>query len=152
MKKRKKGRTLSRKKEQRIALMRTLAVSLIKHKRIKTTLAKAKEMRPFVERLATKAKKGLEKNSELAALRLLKKDLPVVAVSELMKIAEKLKERKGGYLRIIKLYSRKSDRAKMALVEWTDETIKGDKDDKKKESKKDSAVKEKSDKSKEKKK
>ncbi len=151
MKKRKQGRTLSRKKEQRIALMRTLSVSLIKHKRIKTTLAKAKEMRPFVERLATKAKKGLKKGSELAVLRLLKKELPVVAVSELMKIAEKLKERKGGYLRIIKLPSRRSDSAAMALVEWTDETIKSDKSEKKEKSKKDPAVKEKSDKSEKKK-
>ncbi|MEA1925802.1 MAG: 50S ribosomal protein L17 [Patescibacteria group bacterium] len=139
MKKRKQRRTLSRKKEQRIALMRTLSVSLIKHKRIETTLAKAKEMRPFAEQLATKAKKGLKKGSELAALRLLKKDLPVVAISELMKIAEKIKERKGGYLRIIKLPLRKSDSARMALVEWVDETIKSDKDDKdgkKKKSKK----------------
>lgn len=152
MKKRKQGRTLSRTKEQRIALMRTLSVSLIKYKRIKTTLAKAKEMRPFAEQLTTKAKKGLEKGSELAAVRLLKKDLPVAAVSELMKIAEKLKERKGGYLRIIKLYSRKSDSAKMALVEWVDESIKGDKDGKEEKSKKDPVAKERSDRSKEKKK
>lgn len=120
MKKRKKGRTLSRVKSQRIALLRTMATSLILHKRIKTTQAKAKELRPFVERVATHSKKALDEKNRQNVIRLLKKDLPMKAIYELVKMAEKFKERKGGYLRIVKLNPRKSDSAAMCMVEWVD--------------------------------
>lgn len=103
--------------------MRTLSVSLIEHKKIKTTEAKAKELRPFAEKLLTQAKKVKDAKTKLATVRILKKDLPVVAITELLKIAEKMDERKGGYLRIVKTSPRKSDTAKMAFVEWVDRVI-----------------------------
>ena len=113
MKKLKKGRKFSREKAQRKALLRSLASSLILKERIKTSEAKAKEVRSFSEKLITRAKKG-----ELASLRLLDKDLPSKIVKKLLnEIAPKYKERKGGYTRIIKLGPRKSDGAKMAIIE-----------------------------------
>lgn len=120
MKKRKKGRTLSRVKEQRIALMRTLSVSLIKYKRIKTTLAKAKELRPFIEKLLTKAKYLGDKKKSLATVRSLKRDLGEMDIKELALIADASKKRDGGYTRIVKIGPRKSDSAEMALIEWVD--------------------------------
>jgi large subunit ribosomal protein L17 len=121
MRKRIKGAKLQREKDQRIALMRTLLVSLIKHKRIETTLAKAKELRPFAERKITIAKRGLNGSEieKVAKIRLLKKDLPNrETVMELFKLAEFFKNREGGYIRILKLMPRKSDSTNMALVEW----------------------------------
>lgn len=121
MKKRKTGRTLSRDMSQRKALLRTLLVSLIDNKSIKTTLAKAKELRPFAERQVTYAKKGLAGEMEkVNSIRNLKQNLPQVAINELFSIAEVLKDREGGYLRIIKLGLRKSDSAEMAMIEWMD--------------------------------
>lgn len=121
MKKRKTGRTLSRDMSQRKALLRTLMVSLIENKSIKTTLAKAKELRPFAERQVTYAKKGLAGEMErVNSIRNMKKSLPKNAIEKLFDIAEFLKERQGGYLRIVKLGFRKSDSAEMALIEWVD--------------------------------
>lgn len=121
MKKRKTGRTLSRDMNQRKALLRTLLVSLIENKSIKTTLAKAKELRPFAERQITHAKKGLAGELEkMNSIRILKKDLPQIAIKEVFNISEVLKDRKGGYLRIVKLGFRKSDSAEMAVIEWMD--------------------------------
>lgn len=119
MKKRRQGRTLSRTKDQKIALLRTLLVSLVKYKRIETTLAKAKELKPFAEKMVTKASKSSISSSAL--IRGLKKDLPAVAIKELLRIAEIAKERKGGYLRIIKTSPRKRDMAPMAIIEWVDD-------------------------------
>jgi len=90
------------------------------HKRIKTTLAKAKELRPFAEKLATHSKKALEAKSSANVLKLLKKDLSLKSARELVKMAEHFKQRKGGYLRIIKLNPRPSDSTRMALIEWVD--------------------------------
>ncbi len=115
MRKRKKGRTLSRKTNQRKALLRTMLVSLIKFGKIEVTLAKAKELRPFAERMVTRAKAG---GSNSAVIRSLKKDLPLVAVGKLIEIGKLFKERKGGYVRIVKLAPRKSDGAEMAVVSW----------------------------------
>ncbi len=121
MKKRKTGRTLSRDMSQRKALLRTMLVSLTERKAIKTTLAKAKELRPFAERQVTYAKKGLAGDLEkVNSIRILKKNLPQIAIDELFNIAEVLKNRKGGYLRIIKLGFRKSDSAEMAMIDWVD--------------------------------
>lgn len=113
MKNIKKGRTLHRTSEQRKALLNTLASSLVIHKKIKTTEAKAKELAPFVEKKITKAKKG-----DIAARRLLAKNFSSNVVSKLIdEIAPQYKERAGGYTRIVKLGPRKSDGAEMAIIE-----------------------------------
>jgi len=122
MNKRKKGRSLGREKDQKKALMRTLLVSLIESKKIVTTLAKAKELKPFAEKKLSLAKKGLAQKSDKnsAALRLLKKDLGVESIKELFLIAE-VSKRAGGYTRIVKLMPRKSDFSEMAMIEWVDQ-------------------------------
>ena len=117
MRKRKKGRTLSRVSSQRKALLKTLLVSLIENYQIKTTLAKARELRPFAEKRITLAKKGLAKNNLVSITRELKKDLPQKIVEKIILLANDFKDRAGGYLRIIKLQARKLDSAEMAIVE-----------------------------------
>lgn len=123
MNKRIKGRSLGREKDQKKALMRTLLVSLIESKKITTTLAKAKELRPFAERTLTLAKRGLDKTQRFSKIRLLKKDLPQKSVNEIFEIA-KIAKREGGYTRIIKLMPRKSDASPMAMIEWVDKPAK----------------------------
>ncbi len=113
MKKRKKGRKLSRKSNQRKALLKSLARELFLKEKIKTTEAKAKEVRGFVEKQITKGKAG-----NLSSRRLLAKNFSLKMVKKIVDdIAPRYKERKGGYTRIIKLGSRKSDGAKMAIIE-----------------------------------
>ena len=113
MKKLKKGRKLSRKRNQRKALLKLLARALFLNEKIKTTQAKAKETSRFAEKCITRSKKG-----DLASRRILaryfSKDLVKKLVEE---IGPKYKERKGGYTRIIKLGPRKSDGAKMVIIE-----------------------------------
>src|SRR3989339_2156035 len=107
MRKMKKGRKFGRKRDQRKAFLRILAANLILKERIKTTEARAKAIRPIVEKLITKGKKVLsgaagEKN--LAAVRILSAKLPEKAVKKMIdKIAPRYQERNGGYARIIKL-------------------------------------------------
>lgn len=126
MRKRKKGKKLSREKNQRKALMRSLATNLIERKRIKTTLAKAKELRPFIEKKITLAKRCLGESNEIkvAKTRLLRKDFSQRTVKEIFELAELFKERKGGYVRIIKVVVRRSDSASMAIVDWTEKAEK----------------------------
>jgi len=113
MRKRKKGRKLSRKRDQRRALLKQLAHALFLNEKIKTTEAKAKELSPWAEKLITKAKKGT-----LASRRNLLKFFSNKIVKKLVdEIAPRYKGRKGGYTRIIKLEPRKSDGAKMAQIE-----------------------------------
>jgi len=113
MKKRKKGRKLSRKTGQRRALLKSLARELFLKEKIKTTKAKAKELSAFAEKLITKAKKA-----SLASRRLLARNFSPKIVKKIVdEIAPRYKERKGGYTRIIKLGPRKSDGAKMAIIE-----------------------------------
>jgi len=99
------------------ALLNNLATSLIKHKRIRTTLAKAKALRPFVEKLITKAKEDT-----VHARRIALKDLKERAVvSELFnEVAKKVADRNGGYTRIVKLGFRQGDAAEMAIIELVD--------------------------------
>ena len=113
MRKRKKGRKFSRKRDQRKALLKTLAVSFLLREKIKTTEAKAKELSRFVEKQITRAKAGnLQAKKQLAAL------FPKKTVKKLTgEIALQYKERKGGYTRIIKLGPRKSNGARMAIIE-----------------------------------
>lgn len=114
MRKRKKGKKFGRVKEQRKALLKSLASSLILHKKIKTTETKAKELRRFVEPLITKAKVG-----DLHKRRLVRKYLSETTTKKLFaEIAPLYKERAGGYTRIIKLAPRDSDGARMAQIEF----------------------------------
>jgi len=147
MKKRIKKVSLGRKSSQRRALVRTLLVSLIEQRTIKTTLPKAKMLRPWAERMLTKAKRGVvSPEKKVAMLRNLTRDLPEKSAFELMEIAKKYTQRAGGYLRIIKLGNRKSDTAPMALVQWvgamgkkstTEKKSQEEKEDKGKKSKSD---------------
>jgi len=113
MRKRQKGRKLNRERDQRKALLKSISRSLLLHKRIKTTEAKAKEISGFTEKLITRAKKG-----DLASRRLLLKIHSNDVVKKLIdEIGPQFKDRPGGYTRIIKLGPRKSDGAKMAIIE-----------------------------------
>lgn len=113
MRKRKKGRKLSRNKNQRKALLKALARALILHEKIKTTEAKAKETRSFAEKLITQAKKG-----DLASKKLLIRFFSPQLVKKMIdELGPRYKERAGGYTRIIKLGPRKSDGARMAIIE-----------------------------------
>lgn len=113
MKKKVQGRKFDRKIAQRKALMYGLAREVLLKEKIKTTEAKAKETRMFVEKFITKAKKG-----DLAARRHLLKYLPERVVKKLMDdIAPRYQARNGGYTRIIRFGARKSDSAKMAIIE-----------------------------------
>jgi large subunit ribosomal protein L17 len=112
-----KGRKLGRTSSHRKATMQALATSLLKHKRIKTTLAKAKELRGFAEKLITKARKG-DLHSQRQVMELLK-DKEVV--KELFgEIVAKIGDRPGGYTRVIKLGQRFGDAAHMAIIELVD--------------------------------
>ena len=113
MRKRMKGNKFGRIKEQRKALFRSLASSLVLHKKIKTTEAKAKELRRFIEPLITKAKTG-----DLHKRRQIRRYLSDSITQKLFNdVAPSYKERSGGYTRIIKLAPRESDGAKMAQIE-----------------------------------
>lgn len=108
-------RKFGRKRKVRTALVRGLAVSLIRDGSIRTTEAKAKELRPFVEKLVTRAKAP-----SLAAVRILVSRLgrEEAAKNLLEDIAPKYAERAGGYTRIVKLAPRKSDASPMARIEF----------------------------------
>ena len=113
MRKQNKGRMLSRPKNQRKALLRTLATSLFLYGKIKTTEAKAKELRVIAENFITRAKVNSIFNQ-----RLLTKALSPQIVKKLVsEIAPKYLVRPGGYTRIIKLGPRKSDGARMVIIE-----------------------------------
>src|SRR6187399_1949878 len=110
-------KNLSRTKSHRDALLSNLAVALITHKRIVTTLAKAKSLRTFVEPLITKAKTNTTHQRRVVFSYLQDKE----AITELFgPIAEKIAGRPGGYTRIIKLGARVGDNAETALIELVD--------------------------------
>lgn len=113
MRKLKKGRKFSRKRGQRKALLRNLSAEFFLRQKIRTTEAKAKELKSFSEKILTRAKKN-----DLASRRYLLSFFPAPLVKKIIKeIVPKYKDRKGGYTRIIKLGQRKSDGAKMAIIE-----------------------------------
>ena len=113
MRKRKRGRKLSRSRDQRKALCKSLMSEFFLHGKIKTTQAKAKEIQPMIEKLITRAKKG-----GITQKRLLRKFFSLKIVKKIVdEIAPKFKERKGGYTRIIRKGPRKSDEAKIAIIE-----------------------------------
>ena len=110
-------RNLSRTKSHRDALLSNLAVALITHKRIVTTVAKAKALRVYVEPLITKSKTNTTHQRRIVFSYLQDKE----AITELFSaIAEKVAGRPGGYTRIIKLGARTGDNAEMALIELVD--------------------------------
>ncbi len=113
----KKFNHLGRKKAHRKAMLANMACSLIEHKRINTTVAKAKALKQFVEPLVTKSKVDTTHNRRIVFSRLRQKE----AVTELFReVAVKVGDRPGGYTRIIKLGNRLGDNADMAMIELVD--------------------------------
>ncbi len=114
------GRKLQRTSAHRNALFRNMAAALIKHEQITTTLAKAKELRPYVEKLVTLAKKGGLSNRRLAYTRLMDEQ----QLTKLFDvIAPRYADRSGGYTRVIKAGIRSSDAAAMAVIEFVDRDV-----------------------------
>ena len=118
MRHRKSGRKLNRNSPQRKALKKSLAISIIEHESVKTTLAKAKEIRGFLEPLVTLAKENTVANQRLAFARRQSKE----AVAKLFdELGPRYKERPGGYLRVIKRGFRPGDKAPAAQIEFVQE-------------------------------
>ena len=117
MRHKKKGRKLGRKVGNRRALLMNLASQMITHKRIKTTDAKAKELRTFIEPLITLAKKN-----DLHSRRMVVRKLPNKNIVRTLfdDIAPKYADRPGGYTRIVKLGYRDNDRAPVSIIEFVD--------------------------------
>jgi large subunit ribosomal protein L17 len=114
MRHRVKGRRLKRTSEQKLALMRGLAQALIERGAIETTEARAKELRPFVEKLITKAKSGTLHDRRLAGRHVQKREINDKLFTE---VGPKVASRAGGYTRILKVGHRKGDGAEMARIE-----------------------------------
>jgi large subunit ribosomal protein L17 len=110
-------RKLNRTGSHRIAMLRNMAASLIKHEQITTGVAKAKELRPYVEKLITLAKKGGLSNRRLAQSRLMD-DAQLTKLFDVL--AARYADRNGGYTRIIKAGYRASDASPMAIIELVD--------------------------------
>lgn len=132
---------LGRTSEHRNAMLANLVCSLIKHKRIKTTLAKAKAARPVAEKIMTLGKRGTLHARRLAASRLRARGRSLELTKEQRKkwrqdedvvrilfdeLAPVFKERRGGYTRIIRLGERRGDVAKQAILEWVDVAVEGE--------------------------
>ena len=116
----KRGRTFGRNSSRRKALFQALAISLIEHEGIKTTLPKAKELRSFIEPLITLAKDDSVSNRRLAFSKIRNKS----AVGKLFSdLGPRFKDRPGGYSRIIKIGFRKGDAAPIAFIEFVDRSI-----------------------------
>jgi large subunit ribosomal protein L17 len=114
MRHRKKGKQLRRTSEQKLALMRSLSKALIERGAIETTEAKAKELRPFIEKLITKAKTGTLHGRRQAARHVPHRE---TADRLFQDVAPRFAARKGGYTRILKTGHRKGDGAEMARIE-----------------------------------
>lgn len=113
-------RKLSRKSGHRKALFRNMSAALIKHEQILTTVPKAKELRPYVEKLITLAKRGGLSNRRLAQSRLLDE----TQLKKLFDVlADRYSDRDGGYTRIIKAGYRASDSAPLAIIELVDRDL-----------------------------
>ena len=110
-------RKLQRKSGHRTAMLRNMAAALIKHEQITTTLPKAKELRPYVEKLSTLAKRGGLSNRRLAHSRMLD-DAQEKKLFEVL--AERYAGREGGYTRVVKAGIRASDAAPIAIIELVD--------------------------------
>ena len=117
MRHRRKGKKLGVNPSHRRALLANLAENLIIHKRIKTTDARAKELRRYIEPLVTKAKKGDVNSIRMIARKIRHKNILNILLSDIAPVFEK---RNGGYTRIIKLGFRDNDRASVSLIEFVD--------------------------------
>jgi large subunit ribosomal protein L17 len=113
-------RKLQRTSSHRAAMFRNMAAALIKHEQITTTTAKAKELRPYVEKLVTLAKKGGLSNRRLAHARLMD-DTQLVKLFDV--IAPRYAERSGGYIRVVKAGIRANDAAPIAIIEFVDRDV-----------------------------
>lgn len=111
------GRKLGRTSAHRKAMFRNQLASLVEHERIRTTLAKAKELRPIAERLVTRGKNDSVHSRRLVARWISERSLVKKLFDE---IAPRFSERSGGYTRIVKLGTRKGDQAEMALIEFVE--------------------------------
>ena len=116
MRHRKAGRKLGRNPAQRKALFRQLAISMILHERITTTEAKAKSIRPIVEKLVTIARDDTHANRKLIMTKI---DHPLATAKLFEVVAPRFVDTPGGYTRIAKLEPRRGDAAPMALIEFT---------------------------------
>ena len=114
MRHRKKGRKLQRTASHRRAMLRNLATSLFRHERIETTTAKAKELRPYAERLITLARRGDLHARRLVARKIQDREVLGKLFDD---ISSRYAERPGGYTRILKLGNRKGDAAEISLIE-----------------------------------
>ncbi|MBD8701075.1 50S ribosomal protein L17 [Sphingomonas sp. CFBP 13714] len=114
------GRKLQRTSAHRLALFRNMSAALIKHEQITTTVAKAKELRPYIEKLITLAKKGGLSNRRLAYGKLLD-DAQLVKLFDVL--ATRYADRNGGYTRVIKAGIRMSDASPMAVIEFVDRDV-----------------------------
>ena len=113
-------RKLQRPTAHRNAMLRNMAASLIKHEQIKTTLPKARELRPYVEKLITLAKKGGLSNRRLAMSRLMD-DTQLIKLFDVL--AARYADRSGGYSRVVKAGFRGSDAAPMGIIELVDRDV-----------------------------
>ena len=113
-------RKLGRTSAHRIAMLKNMAASLIKHEQIKTTLPKAKELRPYVEKLVTLAKHGGLSNRRLALARL-GDDVQLIKLFDTL--AARYADRNGGYVRVLKAGIRRSDATPMAIIEFVDRDV-----------------------------
>ena len=120
MRHRKQGRRLNRSWAHRKAMFSNMANALIKHEQIRTTLPKAKELRPVVERLVTLAKRG-DLHARRQAFARLRDDAMVAKLFSTLR--ERYADRPGGYTRVLKAGFRKGDMAPMALIEFVDRDI-----------------------------
>lgn len=116
-----KGRKLGRVRSQRTALFRTILGSLIMEEKIKTTEAKAKEMKAMIDKLINKAKLSTDEAKKVTVIRALRVKIPLQAVKKLTgEFLDRFSKRGSGYTRIIKLAPRKGDAAKIAIIEFVD--------------------------------
>ena len=113
-------RKLQRTSSHRTALFRNMAAALIKHEQITTTVAKAKELRPYVEKLITLAKRGGLSNRRIAQSRLMD-DAQLAKLFDVL--AKRYAKREGGYTRVIKAGIRASDAAPIAIIELVDRDV-----------------------------
>lgn len=118
-----KGRKLGRTTEHRKAMFRNQICSLVLHGRIRTTLAKAKELRPIAEKMVTKSR-----TDDVAARRLVRRWISDRTIVKKLfdEVTPRFLDRPGGYTRVIKLGPRSGDGAEMALLEWVDYTLEGE--------------------------
>lgn len=114
------GRKLNRHSDERKALFKSLAVSLLKHEQITTTLPKAKDLRPIVEKIITLGKKGgLSRRRQAISIL----GNTEIAAKIMGPLAERYKDRRGGYVRIVKAGSRYGDNADIAIIELVDRDL-----------------------------